>query len=218
MRRQCLDPSVTLITLSQRTAEANHPFGLWLVERGIARMHSSGTIKRHRKSVRARRARLEVSNNAHRIAITISREVRLGSPKFVAGQEPAICFSGRALAYSAGYGNPGCLLGLPVDLVDPDVAKEGTVIDVSPGLPASARDVDGIARRCRGIVRTRAVASATVALVPIPGLDLVADVALLARMIERINCEFGLRGCEKIPRPDDVCGIMYSGLGARQRR
>ena len=27
-----------------------------------------------------------------------------------------------------------------------------------------------------------------------------------------------LRGCEKIPRPDDVCGIMYSGLGARQRR
>ena len=92
------------------------------------------------------------------------------------------------------------------------------MIDVSPGLPASARDVDGIARRCRGIVRTRAVASATVALVPIPGLDLVADVALLARMIERINCEFGLRGCEKIPRPDDVCGIMYSGLGARQRR
>lgn len=66
------------------------------------------------------------------------------------------------------------------------------MIVVTPGLPDSARDVAIIARRCRGIVRTRAVASATVAMVPIPGLDMVADVALLARMIERINHEFGL--------------------------
>ena len=60
------------------------------------------------------------------------------------------------------------------------------------GLPALEEDVAGIARRCRIIVRTRAVASATVALVPIPGIDMVADVALFTRMIERINHEFGL--------------------------
>lgn len=59
-------------------------------------------------------------------------------------------------------------------------------------LPDRAVDVADIARRCRIIVRKRALASATVALVPIPGLDMVADYALLARMIERINREFEL--------------------------
>lgn len=60
------------------------------------------------------------------------------------------------------------------------------------GLLTMARDIAEIAQRCRRIVRSRALASATVALVPIPGLDIVADVALLAKMIERINDEFGL--------------------------
>lgn len=81
------------------------------------------------------------------------------------------------------------------------------MIVVSPGLPDTARDVAGIARRCRGIVRIRAVASATVALVPIPGLDMVADVALLARMIERVNHEFGLSP-QQIERLDSSRRIL----------
>ena len=81
------------------------------------------------------------------------------------------------------------------------------MIIASPGSPRLARDIAGIAKRCQSIVRTRAVASATVALVPIPGLDLVADVALLARMIERINQEFGL-SAQQIERLDSRTKVL----------
>jgi uncharacterized protein (DUF697 family) len=59
-------------------------------------------------------------------------------------------------------------------------------------LPEHARDVDQIAHHCRRIVTQRAMVSATAAVVPVPGLDLMVDVGVLTRMLEEINREFGL--------------------------
>jgi uncharacterized protein (DUF697 family) len=59
-------------------------------------------------------------------------------------------------------------------------------------LPEHQRDVEQIAHRCRRLVTQRAMVSATAAVVPIPGLDLMVDVGVLTRMLEEINAEFGL--------------------------
>lgn len=86
----------------------------------------------------------------------------------------------------------------------------------SMSLSITSRDAAEIAIRCRGIVRARAVASATVALMPVPGLDVVADFALLTRMVERINREFGLTP-EQIDQLDPHTRLLLcqsiAGLG-----
>lgn len=59
-------------------------------------------------------------------------------------------------------------------------------------VPASARDIEGAAQRCRKTVTKRALVSATAAVVPIPGIDLAVDVGVLMKMLQEINAEFGL--------------------------
>jgi hypothetical protein len=59
-------------------------------------------------------------------------------------------------------------------------------------LPRSAAELDAVVRRSRKMVTRRAFASAGAVLVPLPGLDLAADVALLTQLIPAINREFGL--------------------------
>jgi uncharacterized protein (DUF697 family) len=59
-------------------------------------------------------------------------------------------------------------------------------------VPGNEAALEEIAERCRRLVRRRALMSAGAVLVPVPGLDFAADVALLARLIDEINAEFGL--------------------------
>ena len=59
-------------------------------------------------------------------------------------------------------------------------------------VPASPRDIDAVRERCRQLVRKRAMVSAGVAAVPIPGLDVISDLRLFAQLIEDINEAFGL--------------------------
>jgi uncharacterized protein (DUF697 family) len=59
-------------------------------------------------------------------------------------------------------------------------------------IPGSARDIDAVRERCRRLVRRRAMVSAGVAAVPIPGLDVVSDLRLFSMLIDDINQEFGL--------------------------
>jgi uncharacterized protein (DUF697 family) len=68
-------------------------------------------------------------------------------------------------------------------------AAEATGWDVVDG---PGDDLQAIARRCRRMVRQRAVVAAGVALVPLPGLDWAADVGLLMQLLPRLNAEFGL--------------------------
>ena len=59
-------------------------------------------------------------------------------------------------------------------------------------VPSTTREIDVLRRKCRRLVTRRAAMSAGAAAVPIPGLDVAADIALLMRLIEEINTEFGL--------------------------
>jgi hypothetical protein len=59
-------------------------------------------------------------------------------------------------------------------------------------LPRTPVELDAVAARCRAMVTRRALVSAGAVLVPLPGLDLAADVALLTQLIPAINQEFGL--------------------------
>jgi uncharacterized protein (DUF697 family) len=59
-------------------------------------------------------------------------------------------------------------------------------------LPRSHAELDAVVERCRRMVRKRAMASAGAVLVPLPGADIAADVALLTELIPAINAEFGL--------------------------
>lgn len=59
-------------------------------------------------------------------------------------------------------------------------------------LPLSGDDIGRVRERCRALVRKRAAISAGISAVPIPGVDMVADLTSFASMVEDINKDFGL--------------------------
>ena len=56
----------------------------------------------------------------------------------------------------------------------------------------SLDELDRVRRQCKRTVTSRSLAAAGVAVVPIPGIDLIADVGLLATMLPRISAAFEL--------------------------
>jgi len=65
-------------------------------------------------------------------------------------------------------------------------------VEVQVMLPVSSEDVERVRDRCRAIVRKRAAISAGVSVIPLPGVDVVADLSSFAVMVEEINKAFGL--------------------------
>lgn len=59
-------------------------------------------------------------------------------------------------------------------------------------VPDTPRQIDDVAQRCRRLVTRRALIGAGVAMVPVPGIDWMTDVALLLKLIPEINRQFGL--------------------------
>jgi len=59
-------------------------------------------------------------------------------------------------------------------------------------LPMSSEDIGRVREHARALVRKRAAISAGISAVPIPGIDMVADLASFASMVEDINKDFGL--------------------------
>lgn len=59
-------------------------------------------------------------------------------------------------------------------------------------VPASQEEIEVLRKKCKRLVLRRAAVSAGVAIVPIPGIDIAADLGLLVKLIEDINTEFGL--------------------------
>jgi uncharacterized protein (DUF697 family) len=66
-------------------------------------------------------------------------------------------------------------------------------------MPASGAQIARARDRSRKLVRKRAAISAGVAAVPLPGVDMLSDLATFALMVEEINKEFGLTA-EQIER------------------
>ena len=80
--------------------------------------------------------------------------------------------------------------------------------------PAGGDDVEAIAARCRKLVTKRALMAAGVALLPIPGIDWLTDIGVLASLLPAINTAFGLSP-EQIERlaPDRRL-VVYKAISA----
>lgn len=59
-------------------------------------------------------------------------------------------------------------------------------------LPNSVEELEKIRTSCRTMVKKRAAASGGVALIPVPGADIAADVGMLMELLPAINRKFGL--------------------------
>jgi uncharacterized protein (DUF697 family) len=69
--------------------------------------------------------------------------------------------------------------------------KNGKKTDLTL-MPASPGEIAEVRARCRRLVKKRAAISAGVAAVPLPGVDILSDLATFAVMVEEINQAFGL--------------------------
>ncbi|WP_240417379.1 hypothetical protein [Paenibacillus periandrae] len=59
-------------------------------------------------------------------------------------------------------------------------------------IPRTIEELDRIRDECKSMVNKRATSSAAIAIVPVPGADLVADVAIMLELLPAINRKFGL--------------------------
>ena len=64
-----------------------------------------------------------------------------------------------------------------------------TALVTIPGTPEA---IQRVAERCKRLVTRRALMAAGVAMVPLPGLDWLTDIAVLMRLLPEINEAFGL--------------------------
>lgn len=62
----------------------------------------------------------------------------------------------------------------------------------APATPVSGAEIEVVRERCREMVRKRALVSAGVAAVPLPGLDVLSDLSTFTLLVEEVNKEFGL--------------------------
>jgi uncharacterized protein (DUF697 family) len=81
-------------------------------------------------------------------------------------------------------------------------------------VPETPQQIDAVAKHCRRLVTRRALVGAGVAMVPIPGVDWVTDVAILVKLIPEINRAFGLTP-EQVERlsPDRRL-VVYKAISA----
>jgi uncharacterized protein (DUF697 family) len=71
------------------------------------------------------------------------------------------------------------------------MSKQADNVDFAV-MPASGSQIARVREQCRKLVRQRAAISAGVAAVPLPGVDVLSDLATFALMIEEVNKAFGL--------------------------
>ncbi|WP_374942848.1 hypothetical protein [Sphingomonas sp.] len=82
--------------------------------------------------------------------------------------------------------------------------------------PRTSADLDRVRDECRAMVTKRALVSAGTAVVPIPGIDLVADVGILTNLLPDISRRFGLdhETVEKMdPRMGEQVLVVATSLG-----
>lgn len=83
-------------------------------------------------------------------------------------------------------------------------------------LPRTLEELDALRDECKAMVTKRAGLSAGAAVLPIPGLDLGTDIALLIELIPAINQKFGL-GAEQVrgldPKLQRIVLVGATSLG-----
>lgn len=75
----------------------------------------------------------------------------------------------------------------------------------------SKEELDAVRLHCKAMVKKRALASGTMTLLPVPGVDIAADVGLLLELLPAINRQFGLTP-EQIERLDPQLKSFLYGV------
>ena len=78
----------------------------------------------------------------------------------------------------------------------------------------SQQRIDAIARRCRRMVTRRALVGAGVAMVPVPGVDWLTDIAILIKLIPDISHAFGLTPGQVERLAPDRRLMVYKAISA----
>jgi uncharacterized protein (DUF697 family) len=95
----------------------------------------------------------------------------------------------------------------------PEASRAGALV-LAPQIPATATDIEAVARHCRKMVGRKALLAAGVAVVPVPGLDWLTDVGILLKLIPQINHAFGLTP-EQVERlAPDRRVVVYKAISA----
>jgi uncharacterized protein (DUF697 family) len=81
-------------------------------------------------------------------------------------------------------------------------------------LPGTQGELDAVVRHCRRMVSKRAAMAAGVAIVPVPGIDWLTDVAVLAKLIPDINHAFGLTPAQVERLSPDRRLVVYKAISA----
>jgi uncharacterized protein (DUF697 family) len=95
-----------------------------------------------------------------------------------------------------------------------DRFKRKIQTDAGTLLPVTTVDIEQVRERCRALVRKRAAISAGVAAVPLPGIDVVADLGSFASMVEEINRAFGLTPAQIDRLQPRMRVATYEAVGA----
>ena len=81
-------------------------------------------------------------------------------------------------------------------------------------VPGTERELDVVVRHCRRMVSRRAAMAAGVAIVPVPGIDWLTDVAVLVKLIPDINHAFGLTPAQVERLAPDRRVVVYKAISA----
>lgn len=81
-------------------------------------------------------------------------------------------------------------------------------------VPGTQRELDAVIHHCRRMVSRRAMMAAGVAVVPIPGIDWVTDIAVLMKLIPDINHAFGLTPGQVERLSPDRRVVVYKAISA----
>lgn len=81
-------------------------------------------------------------------------------------------------------------------------------------VPSTTREIDAVVAHCRRLVSRRALLAAGVAVVPLPGIDWVTDIAVLMRLIPDINHAFGLTPDQIERLAPDRQVVVYKAISA----
>ena len=88
-----------------------------------------------------------------------------------------------------------------------------TTIDAACAAPEPA-PVDALRKECRAMARRRAALAAATSLIPLPGIDLATDLAMMTRLIKRINEHFGLSEAQIERLPVQRQALLYRLLAS----
>jgi uncharacterized protein (DUF697 family) len=90
--------------------------------------------------------------------------------------------------------------------------RSTTPVNPAPPVPGTPAAIEAVARYCRRQVSKRALFAAGVAMVPVPGLDWLTDVAVLVKLLGEINTAFGLSPAQIERLAPDRRLVVYKAI------